>query len=83
MAVLGACGALEAPAVGDESTSLEVAATLGEGDDAPMWTNRLTIARFGTALMAVSDNIVGGPAPEPGWSTIVQSAGDQFAELAG
>jgi hypothetical protein len=41
------------------------------------------VARFGTALMAVSDIIVGGPVPEPGWSTIVQAAGDQFAELAG
>ena len=75
--------ALEAPALGDESTSVAAVATLGEGDDATTWTSRLTVARFGTALMAVSDSIVGGPVPDPGWSTIVQTAGDQFAELAG
>lgn len=75
--------ALEAPALGDESNSVVAVATLGEGDDATTWTSRLTVARFGTTLMAVSDNIVGGPVPEPGWSTIVQTAGDQFAELAG
>jgi hypothetical protein len=74
---------LEAPALGDESTSVATVATLGEGDEATTWTSRLTVARFGTALMAVSDIIVGGPVPEPGWSTIVQAAGDQFAELAG
>jgi hypothetical protein len=75
--------ALEAPALGDESTSVAAVATLGEGDDATTWTSRLTVARFGTALMAVSDSIVGGPAPEPAWSTIAQAAGDQFAGLAG
>ena len=74
--------ALEAPALGDESTSVAAVATLGEGAEATTWTSRLTVARFGTALMAVSDIIVGGPVPEPEWSTIVQTAGDQFAELA-
>lgn len=75
--------ALEAPSIGDESTSVAAVATLGEGDDATTWTSRLTVARYGTALMAVSDSIVGGPVPAPGWSTIVQAAADQFAELAG
>jgi hypothetical protein len=75
--------ALKAPALGDESTSVAAVATLGEGEDATTWTSRLTVARFGTALMAVSDIIVGETIPEPGWSTIAQAAGDQFAELAG
>ena len=74
--------ALEAPALGDESTSVAAVGTLGEGEDATTWISRLTVARFGTALMAVSDHIVGGPVPEPEWGTIVQTAGDQFAELA-
>jgi nucleotide-binding universal stress UspA family protein len=76
--------ALEAPQLGDESTSVAAVATFGEGDDATTWTTRLTVARYGATLMAVSDIIVGGPAPaEPEWSTIVQTAGDQFAGPAG
>lgn len=75
--------ALEAPALGDESTSVAAVATLGESEGATTGTVRLTVARFDTTLMAVFVGIVGGPVSEPGWSTIVQAAGDQFAELAG
>jgi hypothetical protein len=74
---------LEGPALGDESTSVAAVATLGESQGATTGTSRLTVARFGTTLMAVLVGIVGGPVSEPGWSTIVQAAGDQFAELAG
>jgi hypothetical protein len=75
--------ALEGPSFGDESTGVATVATLGEGAGATTGTSRLTVARFGTTLMVVLVGIVGGPVSEPGWSTIVQAAGDQFAELAG
>jgi hypothetical protein len=75
--------ALDGPALGDASTSVAAVATLGESEVATTWASRLTVARFDTTLMAVLVGIVGGPVSEPGWSTIVQAAGDQFAELAG
>ena len=72
--------ALEAPALGDESTSVAAVAARGESEGATTWTSRLTVARYGTTLMAVLVGIV-GPVSEPAWSTIVQAADDQFAKL--
>lgn len=77
---------LEAPAVGDEaSTVAAVAIVTGpEGDMA--WRTRLTVARFGEVLMAVSDTIVEptGTEPwttEPDWPTIVETAAEQLTDL--
>ncbi len=78
--------ALEAPEVGDESTSMGAVAVIAGADGDTAWRVRLTVARFGTALMAVGDNLVepaDTPAQEtdPSWETIVTTAAAPFAEL--
>lgn len=78
--------ALEAPAVGDEATSVAAVAVLTGPDGDSTWRTRLTVARFGDVLMAVSDTLVEpvGTEPwitEPDWPTIVETAGERFTEL--
>lgn len=78
--------ALEAPEVGDESTGVSAIAVISSPDGDTAWRTRLTVARFGTALMAVGDNLVQPadvPAQEtdPAWETIVTAAATRFAAL--